>query len=150
MALPDSAGKACSLYSGSMDDDTAPDEILLEGMRFYGYHGVHPEERRLGQRFVVDVALAVSLQAAGESDDLGQTVSYSAAYAETRRVVEGEPRQLIEAVAEQIAAAMLALDTRVQRVRVRVAKPEAPIQGSVLDTVAVSISRYRDPEDQQT
>jgi dihydroneopterin aldolase len=125
------------------------DEILLEGMRFYGYHGVHPEERRLGQRFVVDVALSVSLQAAGKRDALDQTVSYSVAYAETRRVVEGEPLQLIEAVAEQIAAAMLALDTRVRRVRVRVAKPEAPIQGSVLDTVAVSISRYRDPEDQQ-
>lgn len=126
-----------------MDDQSVPDEILLEGMRFYGYHGVHPEERRLGQRFVVDVALAVSLHRAGESDDLEQTVSYSAAYAEIRRVVEGEPRQLIEAVAEEIAATMLALDERVQRVRVRVAKPEAPVRGSVLDTVAVRITRWR-------
>src|SRR3712207_6019091 len=128
-----------------MDDDAVLDEILLGGMRFYGYHGVHPEERRLGQRFVVDVALMVSLQAAGESDDLEQTVSYSAAFAEVRRVVEGEPRQLIEAVAEEIAAAMLALDQRVRRVRVRVAKPEAPVKGSILDTVAVCITRWRAP-----
>lgn len=131
-----------------MDELCPVDEIQLEGLRFYGYHGVHPEERRLGQRFVVDVALAVDLRAAGESDDLGQTVSYSAAYAEIRRVVEGEPRFLIEAVAEAIAAAMLALDARVQRVQVRVAKPEAPVKGSILDTVAVRIVRWRTPLEQ--
>lgn len=141
---PSDAGPAgCGPYTRGMDSHAEPDEILLEGMRFYGYHGVHPEEQRLGQRFVVDVALAVSLQAAGERDDLALTVSYSAAYAEIRRVVEGEPRQLIEAVAEEIAAAMLALDQRVQRVRVRVAKPEAPIRGSVLDAVAVCVTRWR-------
>ena len=132
-----------------MDEYVAMDEILLEGMRFYGYHGVHPEERRLGQRFVIDVALAVDLRSAGETDDLAQTVSYSAAYAEVRQIVEGEPRQLIEAVAEGIADAMLALDTRVQRVRVRVAKPEAPVKGSVLDTVAVRITRSREAGESQ-
>ena len=47
------------------------DEILLEGMRFYAYHGVNPEERALGQRFTVDVVLAVDLRRAGRSDDLG-------------------------------------------------------------------------------
>ncbi len=132
-----------------MEENAALDEILLEGMRFYGYHGVHPEEQRLGQRFVVDVALAMSLRDAGERDDLADTVSYSAAYAEIRRVVEGEPRKLIEAVAEEIAAAMLALDARVQRVRVRVAKPEAPVKGSILDAVAVRITRWRTPEGRQ-
>jgi dihydroneopterin aldolase len=132
-----------------MEENSAPDEILLEGMRFYGYHGVHPEERRLGQRFVVDVALAVSLLRAGDRDDLAHTVSYSAAYAEIRRVVEGEPRQLIEAVAEAIAAAMLALDARVERVTVRVAKPEAPVKGSILDAVAVRITRWRTHEERR-
>lgn len=130
-----------------MGDRTASDEILLEGMRFYGYHGVHPEERKLGQRFVVDAALAVDLRAAGQHDDLAQTVSYSAAYAEVRRVVEGEPRQLIEAVAEAIAAALLALDRRITQVRVRVAKPEAPVKAALLTAVAVSITRPRRCED---
>jgi dihydroneopterin aldolase len=132
-----------------MEDIAVPDEILLEGMRFYGYHGVHPEEQRLGQRFVVDVALAVSLQPAGERDDLAATVSYSAAYTEIRRVVEGEPHKLIEAVAEEIATALLALDARVQRVSVRVAKPEAPVKGAILDAVAVRITRWRTPEERQ-
>ena len=83
------------------------DEILLEGMRFYAYHGVNPEERALGQRFTVDVVLAVDLRRPGQSDDLADTVSYSAVYKVVRGIVEGEPRKLIEAVAEEIAAAIL-------------------------------------------
>lgn len=126
-----------------MGEGTGEDEIHLDGMRFYGYHGVHPEERKLGQRFRVDVALGVNLQPAGLSDDLAQTVSYSAAWAEVRRVVEGEPRHLIEAVAEEIAAALLALDARVAWARVRVAKLEVPIRGSLLDAAAVVITRRR-------
>src|SRR3712207_3411860 len=89
------------------DNTPTSDEILLEGMRFYAYHGVNPEERALGQRFTVDVVLAVDLRPAGRSDDFGDTVSYSAVYKLVRRIVEGEPRNLIEAVGEQIAAEIL-------------------------------------------
>src|SRR5829696_1513495 len=92
------------------------DEILLEGMRFYAYHGVNPEERALGQRFTVDVVLAVDLHRAGQSDDLAHTVSYSAVYKLVKGIVEGEPRNLIEAVAEEIAAAILMGFPRVARV----------------------------------
>ncbi|MFT4037906.1 MAG: dihydroneopterin aldolase [Thermomicrobiales bacterium] len=122
------------------------DEIHLDGMRFYGYHGVHPEERKLGQRFRVDVALGVDLRPAGRSDDLTQTVSYSAAWTEVRRIVEGEPRNLIEAVAEEIAATLLALDARIAWARVRVAKLEVPIRGSLLDAASVVITRRRAAE----
>lgn len=119
------------------------DQIILEGMRFYAYHGVNPEERVLGQRFVVDVAMAVDLRPAGQSDDLADTVSYSAVYKLTRRIVEGEPRNLIEAVAEEIAATILAEHDRVQRVTVTVRKPEVPMKGSMLDAAAVRITRDR-------
>jgi dihydroneopterin aldolase len=122
---------------------TARDEILLEGMRFYAYHGVNPEERALGQRFSVDVVLAVDLRRAGRSDDLADTVSYSAVYKLVRRIVEGEPRQLVEAVAEEIAAAILAEFPPVARVTVAVRKPEVPMKGSMLDAAGVRITRSR-------
>src|SRR5215213_7288179 len=112
---------------------SATDEILLEGMRFYAYHGVNPEERSLGQRFIVDVVLAVDLRRAGQSDELANTVSYSAVYKVVRVIVEGEPRQLIEAVAEKIATAILAEYPLVARVTVTVRKPEVPMKGSMLD-----------------
>lgn len=121
----------------------APDEIFLEGMRFYAFHGVNAEERALGQRFTVDVALAVDLRAAGRSDDLGDTVSYSAVFKLVRRIVEGEPRNLLEAVAEAIAAGILAEFAPVARVTVTVRKPEAPLRGAMLDAAGVRLSRAR-------
>jgi 7,8-dihydroneopterin aldolase/epimerase/oxygenase len=122
---------------------TSHDEILLEGMRFYAYHGVNPEERALGQRFAVDVVLAVDLRRAGQSDDLADTVSYSAVYKLVRAIIEGEPRNLIEAVAEEIAPAILTGFPPVARVTVTVRKPEAPMKGSLLDAAGVRIVRSR-------
>lgn len=116
------------------------DRILLSGLTFYGYHGVNPEERVLGQRFVVDVALELDLQPAGRSDDLNQTINYALAYKLIRDVVEGPPRQLLEAVAESIADALLAA-TPARTVRVRVAKPWAPVKGMVAGEIAVEIER---------
>jgi 7,8-dihydroneopterin aldolase/epimerase/oxygenase len=120
------------------------DEILLAGMRFYGYHGVNPEERVLGQRFTVDVAMAVDLRRAGQSDELADTVSYSEVYRLVKQIVEGTPRNLIEAVAEEIAVDILKRDERVKRVTVTVHKTEVPLKGALLDAAAVRITRWRD------
>ncbi len=119
------------------------DRIRLNEMVFYGYHGVLPEEQALGQRFVVDVELVTALMAAGMSDDLRQTVNYAAVYATVRDIVTGPPRKLIEAVAEQIAAQILADHGAVERVRVRVRKPAVPIAGAVLGSAEVEIERTR-------
>jgi len=120
----------------------AEDRIILEGMVFYGYHGVNPEERELGQRFVVDLDLEKDLSAAGLSDDLTQTVNYASAYKLAREVVEGQPCNLIETVAELLATVLLSR-LSIDGVRVRVRKPWAPVKGSVLDSVAVEIVRKR-------
>lgn len=120
------------------------DTVFLEGMVFYGYHGVHQEERRLGQRFVVDLEVACDLRPAGLSDDLTRTVSYSDLYRLSKSIVEGEPRALIEAVAEAIAAEVLARFPAVEEVAVTLRKPEAPIRGSVLDSAGVRIRRGRE------
>lgn len=120
------------------------DQIFLEEMIFYGFHGVHAEEQRLGQRFVIDLRVDCSLRAAGLSDNPAQTVSYSDLYRLTREIVEGPPRQLIEAVAESIAAAILGRFAPIERVVVTVRKPEAPIKGSVLASAGVTIVRRRE------
>lgn len=109
-------------------------------MVFYGYHGVNPEERTQGQRFVVDLEISRDLSQAGLSDDLSTTVNYSSVFKVAREVVEGKPCNLLETVAERLADAIL---TRfgVEAVKVRVRKPWAPIKGSALDWVAVEIVR---------
>jgi dihydroneopterin aldolase len=125
------------------DNLPATDEILLEGMRFYAYHGVNPEEQALGQRFTVDVVLAVDLRRAGQSDELANTVSYSAVYKVVSGIVEGEPRNLIEAVAESIASEILESFPLVEQVTVTVRKPDVPMKGSMLDAAGVRIRRWR-------
>lgn len=121
----------------------ATDEVFLEGLRFYAYHGVNPEERAQGQRFTVDVRLAADLREAGHSDALPQTINYSAAYQRVRAVVEGTPRALIEAVAEEIAAALLADFPQAVTVTVTVRKPEVALKGAILDAAGVRIHRAR-------
>lgn len=115
------------------------DCIRVEGMVFYGFHGVRPEEQALGQRFVVDLALFRDLAPAARSDKLADTVSYTRLHDLAREVVEGQPCQLIETVAERIATRVL--DAFGGRVWVRVAKPQAPLRGAVTATVAVEVTR---------
>lgn len=119
------------------------DRIILEGMVFFGYHGTRPEERSLGQRFVVDVALQLDLRAAGEADDLAATVDYSQVHSRARAIVEGPALKLTEAVAERIAAAVLAEHPLVQAVEVRVRKPNVRLDDTVLAGSVVEVVRRR-------
>jgi|SRR5581483_2464688 len=119
------------------------DRIRLNEMVFYGYHGVLEAERQLGQRFVVDVEMHLDLASAGQTDDLKQTVNYASVFDLVREIVTGPPRMLIEAVAESVAARILAEHALVQRVEVRIRKPAVPIPGSVLASSEVWIERHR-------
>ena len=119
-----------------------PDRIILEGMEFYGFHGANPEERALGQSYVVDLEVELDLRRPGGSDRLEDTVSYSHLYRTVKLVMEGESKNLLEATAQTIADRVLA-EFPVKGVRVRVKKPRPPIRGSVIDNAAVEIYRCR-------
>jgi dihydroneopterin aldolase len=130
----------------SRSEKNTEDRIVLEGMVFHGRHGTLPAERELGQPFVVDVELRLDLRPAGLSDDLAQTVDYSEVHRLAREIVEGEPVNLIETVAERIAAAILEDHPPVESVRVRVAKPHVRLDDTVLAGSAVEILRHRDTD----
>ena len=118
------------------------DRILLKGMVFYGYHGATPQEKELGQSFVVDVDLEVDLTTAGESDDLKDTVDYSQVYRVVKEMVEGPSHNLLESVAEGLAQKLLHTFS-LDGVTVRVTKPHVPIKGAVLEGAGVEIHRRR-------
>lgn len=120
-----------------------PDTISLTGITLYGYHGARPEERALGQRFVVDVDLEADLRHAAATDDLDATVNYSEAYRLVAAIVAGEPVNLLETLGERIARTMFERFPQVQRSRVRIAKPGVAIAGSILREAAVTIDRTR-------
>ena len=118
------------------------DRIFLRGMRFMACHGVLPHEREVPQPFEVDVELGLSLRAAGESDDLDDTVNYAKVYDVVSTVLTVTRKYLIEAIAEEIADDLLRDFDVLRLVRVTVHKPAAPIDG-IFSDVGVSILRRR-------
>ena len=120
------------------------DRILLSEMVFHGHHGTLQAEHELGQPFVVSVELYLDLRPAGSSDDLTKTVDYGEVHNMAREIVEGEPVQLVETVAERIAAGTLDGYPAVEAVKVRVAKPHVRLGDTVLAGSAVEILRRRE------
>lgn len=117
------------------------DEIVLTGLTVFGRHGVFDHERRDGQDFTIDLRLRLSLAKAADSDEVTDTVHYGELAEKVAAAVAGEPVNLIETLAERIAAVGLE-DRRVQEVVVTVHKPYAPIPLNFAD-VAVTITRRR-------
>lgn len=117
------------------------DRISLRGVRGRGFHGVLADEKRDGQEFVVDVVLRLDLEPAGTSDDLTRTVSYAEVGADVLARIEGPSLDLIESLAEQVAADALARPG-VHTVEVTVHKPSAPV-GVPFGDVAVTVERSR-------
>lgn len=120
----------------------AVDEITLTGVRAFGYHGVYADEKRDGQEFVVDVRLRLPLHIAAVTDDVRDTVHYGELAERIVEIVEGEPADLLETLAQRIADDVL-VDPRVEEVAVTVHKPAAPIAVPFGD-VAVTIRRGRE------
>lgn len=117
------------------------DRVVLRGLRGYGRHGVLESERRLGQSFLVDVAIELDTRQAARTDDVSDTVDYGVVASSVLAIVEGEPVALLERLAQQICDAVLAHD-RVQAVDVSVHKPSAPVPAP-FDDIAVTIRRTR-------
>lgn len=115
------------------------DHITVTGIRARGYHGVFEHEKRDGQEFVADVTVYTDLRGASGSDSLTDTVNYGDLAELVVAEIEGAPTDLIETLAERIAAATLQR-WPVPRVRVTVHKPYAPIPVPFGD-VSVTIER---------
>ena len=117
------------------------DRIELRGLTVHGRHGVFEHERTNGQDFVVDITVWIDLADAAASDDLADTYDYADLAQLAAGVVEGPPRNLIEAVGGEIADRVMD-DQRVHAVEVVVHKPQAPIRRKFSD-VAVVVRRSR-------
>lgn len=113
--------------------------ITVTGIRAFGYHGVFENERREGQEFVVDIAMAVDTAQAEITDQVADTVDYGHIAELVSKIVSGDPVSLIEKLAAKIADAIMS-QTRVEAVTVTVHKPGAPISVPFTD-VSVTVSR---------
>jgi dihydroneopterin aldolase len=119
------------------------DRMMLKRMVFYGYHGVYPEENRLGQKYIVDLDLRLDLSRAAQSDDVADTINYADIHAVVKAIVEGAPVKLIETLTEKIASALFGTYTSIIKATVSVTKPNPPFD-ITFDGVTVELRRQRD------
>lgn len=119
------------------------DKIFLKGLELFAFHGVNPEEKRDGQRFVLDLTLAADLSRARRSDDLGDTVNYAAVRKTVQRVFTETSYDLIERAAQAVCDGVLAEFPQVEEVTVLLKKPEAPMNAK-FEYVAVEIAQRRE------
>jgi dihydroneopterin aldolase len=118
------------------------DTIFVKGLLIHAHHGVMEHESKVGQRFAIDLELAIDLHDASRSDKLADTVSYAAIVDAASRAFTAQSYRLVEAAAGAVADAILKAFDPVRTVRVTIHKPHAPI-AAIFDDVGVIITRSR-------
>lgn len=116
------------------------DKIYINNLEFIGFHGVFPEEKKLGQKFLVSLELTVDTREAGKTGDLTKSVHYGLVAQDVEKIFLEKSIDLIETCAENIAEMVLKKYELVREVKVTVKKPWAPLQMH-FENVAVEIKR---------
>lgn len=116
------------------------DEIRIDNLEVYAYHGVYPEEKEKGQRFYVNATLFLNLRPAGISDELALSVDYGAVCHKITEWMKEKKYDLLETVAEEVSLRLLNEFSLVREVSLEIRKPEAPI-GLPFESVSVKIRR---------
>lgn len=124
------------------------DKIIIEDLEVYSYHGVHKEEKELGQMFVVSVEISTDLESAAKNDNLTETIHYGTVCKDIENVMGSAKYNLIEAIAYNIIKALLDKYPAISSVKAKVKKPWAPL-GRHLRFVAVEINRTREEMNEQ-
>lgn len=116
------------------------DEIRIQNLEVYAYHGVYPEETKAGQAFYVNAVLYTDTGKAGTLDDLTLSTNYGEVCCFITKWMQEHTYQLIESVAENVAREVLLQFPLVNKISLEICKPHAPI-GLPFETVSVKIER---------
>lgn len=116
------------------------DKIKIQNLEVFANHGVFPEENVLGQKFVVSAVLYTDTRKAGQTDELTASIHYGEVSAFIDRYLKEHTFQLLEKVAESLAEELLLQTKGLQKIRLEIKKPWAPV-GLPLETVSVEIER---------
>lgn len=119
------------------------DRIRIEGLEFHGFHGVPAAEREIGHRYRVDAALELDLRPSAATDDLERTVNYAEVARTLLEVGAGPSVQLVETLAERMAAAVLQRYPLIEAVELKVAKIHPPV-ALQFAAAAIEIRRTRE------
>ena len=118
------------------------DKIYINDLKVFAYHGVNPEEKEDGQNFYLDLEISLDISKACKTDDLNDTVSYAKIIKTVIRVMTAEKYDLLEHTAQVVVDAIFAEYEKVEKIKIKLKKPEAPIKAD-FGYVAVELERTR-------
>ena len=126
----------------NIDMESLTTQIELKQMVFHAFHGVDPQERKVGNRFVVDLLLTLPLEKAMESDALNDTVNYALVYEAVKKEME-IPSNLIEHVAGRIVRSLHDRFPQISIVRLKLSKINPPI-GADMESASIIVEKIFD------
>ena len=116
--------------------------ISLRNVRFHAFHGVMPQERKVGADFLVNLRVGYPLEQAMQSDEVGDTLNYAALY-EVVKTEMMQPSNLLEHVAGRIADAIVKCFPQVTSIDLDLTKQNPPM-GADCDGAGVEIHLIND------
>jgi len=114
--------------------------ISLNKLLFVGYHGLYPEEKKLGNNYAVEIDIDFTPKQ-GVIDQLDQTIDYVHVYAIVKKWME-IPTPLLETLVGKIADDILSSQALANKVFVKITKLHLPIP-SFEGNVSVKIEKSR-------
>ncbi len=111
--------------------------ISLHNLLFFAHHGVHEEERILGNNFIVNVSLTFKVE--GPITSLDQTINYASVYQLVKERMS-VPTALLETLAQELISEIHAFDNHIQSITVSIDKKDPPIS-NMQGSVGVSLSK---------
>jgi len=116
------------------------DQISIENMEFYAFHGHYYEEQIVGSKFLVNLTIEADLDKASVSDALKDTINYQAVYRVVKEEMETKSK-LLESIAKRIIDSIYTHFEEIQKVTVKISKINPPIGGGRIEKVSVTLSR---------
>lgn len=103
------------------------EQILVQGLQVFGYHGVYEQEKEEGQTFLVNCVMDTSFASAIHSDDVGETVDYGTVCLFIKKYFEEKAYDLLEKVADELATSIMYAFPGIEKIQIQITKPNAPI-----------------------
>lgn len=76
-------------------------QVVINALRLYAYHGVMPQEQKVGAYFIIDIEVETDFSQAMKDDNLNGTISYADIFSIIKKEMS-IPSKLIEHVAGRI------------------------------------------------
>lgn len=115
------------------------DYLLLSNMSFFAFHGVNPQESKVGNTFIVDLKIGGDFKQACISDNIEEALNYAEVYQTVKKVMD-VPCNLIEHLAENICTALKKDFKKIESIELKVTKINPPIIGQ-MESASIILNR---------